>query len=367
MLHTLQTFITNPIIHDKFAVLSIILIFSFFIFLTSWLIEPRRLINGCLFTIFLLFVFSWIAIFVDAHHNLLLRNIFIFIIIAVVFIILLLITFSWIFLLWNAYFVWKYESHTLPNMLTLILGLVFGLIWVLNLIDPLHRLPQWIQIMLSSIPLITIYLGVLMYNYLINSLLYQFVPYRHNQDYLIVLGAGLKDGKQVTPLLASRINRAIKFAQKQYQITNHFPKFIMSGGKGSDEQLSEARAMANYAIDQGIPKNLILLEDKSINTYQNMLYSKKIAINDFGGNNFKAKFFSNNYHIFRAGLNAKKVNLAANGIGVKTRFYYLPNAIIREFAGVFVMHKRRHFIIIGLISLIFILFGLLVLFKLINY
>ncbi|KRN41770.1 hypothetical protein FC77_GL001395 [Lactobacillus acetotolerans DSM 20749 = JCM 3825] len=53
-------------------------------------------------------------------------------------------------------------------------------------------------------------------------------------------------------------------------------------------------------------------------------------------------------------------NLNANGIGCYTRFYFLPNAIIREFAGVFVMHKKRHFIFMGLILFFFIIQAILV-------
>lgn len=110
-----------------------------------------------------------------------------------------------------------------------------------------------------------------------------------------------------------------------------------------------------FAQQRGIPAKQILLEDQSKNTYQNMLFSKRVATEDFGNSHFKARFFSNNYHIFRAGLLAREVGLKANGVGAYTRLYYLPNAIIREFAGVFVMHKRRHFIIMGVIVLFFIL------------
>ena len=63
----------------------------------------------------------------------------------------------------------------------------------------------------------------------------------------------------------------------------------------------------------------------------------RVSLKDFGSDKFKAKFFSNNYHIFRAALYAKKAGLRANGVGSYTRFYFLPNAIIREFAGIFVM------------------------------
>jgi Uncharacterized conserved protein len=50
----------------------------------------------------------------------------------------------------------------------------------------------------------------------------------------------------------------------------------MSGGKGSDEKLSEAQAMKNYALEQGIPEEDILLEDTSVNTMENLANSKKI-------------------------------------------------------------------------------------------
>lgn len=86
-----------------------------------------------------------------------------------------------------------------------------------------------------------------------------------------------------------------------------------------------------------------------------MVYSKAVAIKDYGNEKFKVKFFTNNYHLFRAGLYAKMAHLKANGIGATTRFYFLPNATIREFAGVFIMHKKRHFVIIGLIAILFII------------
>ncbi len=65
----------------------------------------------------------------------------------------------------------------------------------------------------------------------------------------------------------------------------------MSGGQGKDEDLSEAEAMKDYAVKRGYDPDLILLEDKSTNTYQNMVYSKAVAIKDYGNEKFKVKFF----------------------------------------------------------------------------
>lgn len=228
------------------------------------------------------------------------------------------------------------------------------------LLGPGKYLPRWLSLALASIPAIAIYLGLVLYNFLVNLLLYQIYPRTYHQDYLIVLGSGLINGDQVSKLLAARINRAIQYSNRQYQKGRKRPILIMSGGQGADEKISEALAMSRFAQRRGVSVDHILLEDQSKNTYENMLFSKRIATKDFGNSHFRARFFSNNYHIFRAALLAKEVGLKANGVGAYTRFYYLPNAIIREFAGVFVMHKRRHFVIMGLIVLFFILQAILV-------
>ncbi len=58
------------------------------------------------------------------------------------------------------------------------------------------------------------------------------------------------------------------------------------------------------------------------------------------GGPYRAIFTSNNYHIFRAGLYAKQAGLKADGIGAKTAFYYLPNAFLREYIAILVLHKK---------------------------
>lgn len=347
--------IFNFIVHNQVTLTSLIMFIFFSLFLLSWLIEPRRLINGLIFTAFGISFLVWSAILIISQHNPLLTTSFSFLALAILFGIFFLVTFSWIFFLWNAYFVWKYESHSLPNLLTLIIGLFLVGIWTLNRLGVFHRLPGWLHSLVAGATLIAFYLLFVMYNFLLNLVLYQIVPRRYNQDYLIVLGAGLIEGKKVSRLLEARIDRAIAFSNKQYDKGHKRPKLIMSGGQGKDEDLSEAAAMKDYAVKHGYDPNLILLEDKSTNTYQNMLYSKKVATSDWGNPNFKAKFFTNNYHLFRAGLYAKMAHLKANGVGATTRFYFLPNATIREFAGVFIMHKKRHFVIIGLIAILFII------------
>ncbi|QNQ84392.1 YdcF family protein [Lactobacillus sp. PV037] len=351
--------ILNFSLHNQVSLLTFLVYLTFAIFIISWLIEPRRSINAVFFTAFVLSFALWCGKLLFSQKNTFLTWSFGLIVLGMFILIFILVIFSWAFFLWNAYFVWKYESHTLPNLLTLFSGIGLMLIWILIRLHVFKNVPDWVNILLSGIVVLAFYLLIIMYNFLINLTLYQFVPRHYKQDYLIVLGAGLVNGKKVSRLLGARIDRAIAFSYTQYDKGHPHPKFIMSGGKGSDEKVSEASAMRDYAINRGIAAEDILLEDRSKNTYENMLYSKEVAIKDFGSKKFHAKFFTNNYHLFRAGLYAKKAHLHANGVGAPTRLYYLPNAIIREFVGIFVMHKQRHFVIMGVITLIFVLLAIL--------
>ncbi|MBQ9828359.1 MAG: YdcF family protein [Lachnospiraceae bacterium] len=165
-----------------------------------------------------------------------------------------------------------------------------------------------------------------------------------NRDYLIVLGCALnKDG---TPgnLLKGRLDRALKFYGEQKRITGKGPVFITSGGKGSDEALSESRSMTDYLISAGIPEDGIIREDRSANTFENMKFSKEII--DGLDKNAKIAFSTTNYHVFRSGLHARRVKMRAVGMGAPTKWYFWPNAAVREFAGLLTGHKGKQILII---------------------
>lgn len=113
--------------------------------------------------------------------------------------------------------------------------------------------------------------------------------------------------------------------------------------------------MKKYAIEKGIEEDDILLEDKSKSTLENFKFSKKI-IESISGSNYKAIFSTSNYHVFRAAIYAKQVNLNISGIGAKTAIYYLPNAMIREYIAIVFMKKKSYILKVALISLIFLLY-----------
>lgn len=321
------------------------------IFAFSYWHEKRRLLNGLLLNLFLLSFFGTLAVYAFMSVNEV--AIVIVAILAVIFFLFLLFgTYGLlIFLLWNARQVWKRESHSLSNMLTLLLAA--GILLFIFFYRPLfHMLPEWLEPMSSFIPLTLSYLILIFFNFLAIQTIYQFNHPRLNQDYIIVLGAGLLHGDQISRLLGNRIDAAIAFYQKQVKKSGRQPKLVMSGGKGADESVSEAAAMAAYAEKRGIPAADLLLEDRSTNTLENMKFSKQVIARDAGNKKVRAIFTTNNFHLFRAGMYARAAGLKANGIPAKTAFYYWPNAFLREFAAIVLLNKRRHLLVIGLIFLI---------------
>ncbi len=87
---------------------------------------------------------------------------------------------------------------------------------------------------------------------------------------MIVLGCQVKPtGPSV--LLRDRLDEGLAYWREHPEIT-----IVVSGGQGPDEPSTEARAMADYFIAQGVPEERVLLEEESHNSIQNLKYSKKL-------------------------------------------------------------------------------------------
>ena len=169
-----------------------------------------------------------------------------------------------------------------------------------------------------------------------------------DKDFLIVLGCALKKDGTPTPLLQGRLDRAIDFYSKQKERTGKELVFITSGGQGADEVIPESSAMKRYLIEHGIPEERIIEENQSTSTYENMLYSKdKIWEIDPEG---KVAFSTTNFHVFRSGLFARRVKMRAVGMGADTKWYFWPNAAVREFIGLLTKHRvKQAVILLGMI------------------
>jgi len=114
----------------------------------------------------------------------------------------------------------------------------------------------------------------------------------------LVLGCRVIDDKPC-PMLARRCERA-----KKYLDSDETAVLILSGGKGSDEGISEAQAMYNYLTEKGVSPDRLIKEDKSTTTQENMKFSKAI-INELGRGD-EAVIITTNFHQFRAGIMARR-------------------------------------------------------------
>ena len=124
-----------------------------------------------------------------------------------------------------------------------------------------------------------------------------------------------------------------------------------------DECISEGESMKNYLLTQGINEDNIIVENKSVNTLENMKFSKKLIENDKGGKNII--FSTTNYHVFRSGIYARQAGIDAYGIGSKTKWYFWPNAFVREFAALLVSRKKGHIVNTVFLLVISIVCGLI--------
>ncbi len=218
----------------------------------------------------------------------------------------------------NARILMKREGRRFTNCLTLLAA--FGILFfmLLPIISPASLFSSHFQPIFAGISLITVYFFIHLSNFLSAYFLYQFNRPRRNQDFIIVLGSGLINDK-VPPLLASRIHKAIDFYWKQAAV-NTPPTIIFSGGQGPDEGLPEAEAMQKYAVEKGIPLEHTVQENRSVNTYQNMLFSKEIMDSLKPEGKYNSIFTTNNFHLFRAGIYARQAGLNSQGIGSKLHF-----------------------------------------------
>ncbi len=148
-------------------------------------------------------------------------------------------------------------------------------------------------------------------------------------DSLIVLGAGLK-GETPTLVLKKRLDYTL-----DYYKDNPDVKIIVSGGQGIGETITEAEGMKRYLVKHNIPENVILKEERSTSTYENMMYSKKVYESTLGKPLDKVMIVTNDFHMFRAKILAKRAGLKPYGISSGTPWYIYPNVCLREYFALF--------------------------------
>lgn len=344
------------------------------LFIYSFIKEPRQFRNA----LFLFAALAWSAVLLVLRFN---NYILGLILVALV---LLTPFLTIIFLLINTVVVVKNNGFSLTSMLPFLMaGFLILLIAspaIVSYLDPdTHRI---VVVLLGLFMLEGLWFSFTFVALLFYSWIYRILPRRRTYDYIIIHGAGL-DGPQPTPLLAGRIDKALELWNKQHR----HGKFVVSGGQGADEVVSEAQAMRDYLLEKDVPLDAILMEDKSTTTWENLKYSIGIINNDWTasanttsidaslsngssaastiGTDFTTAVVTSDFHVFRCAEYAHNLGLKADGIGSHTKGWYWPTAFIREFIAITKAHLWPYlvfasiYILINVLDYVFFFLGVL--------
>ena len=140
-------------------------------------------------------------------------------------------------------------------------------------------------------------------------------------DVAIVLGAAVWDN-QPSPGLRERLDLALELYRNEY-----VPFLLVSGGLGEGKQVEEATVMKNYLMENGVPEDSIIVEDKATSTYENLANSKQLMA-DYSFET--ALIVSHTYHLARAMDIAKELEIAAQPVGTPTKTLFTPYHKARE-------------------------------------
>lgn len=111
-----------------------------------------------------------------------------------------------------------------------------------------------------------------------------------NADYVIVLGAQWRSSGP-SRVLKYRLDSAVDYLRR-----NPDTRVIVSGGQGSNEPMAEGDGMREYLLQAGIEEGRILVENTSVNTYENLRNSGELLDKENAG----VVIITNDFHVFRA-------------------------------------------------------------------
>ncbi|MFD8954694.1 YdcF family protein [Streptomyces xanthophaeus] len=254
-----------------------------------------------------------------------------------------------VFLVRNGMTMVRKEGLRPANLLSMLAGLaIFALIALLILVAVVGS--PVLGGIAGTLTVVAGYVSFVFFCFLGYAFLYGRIKVRGDVDHVVMLGSGLIGGDRVPPLLASRLRKGQAIHASQLARGGRPPVLLVAGGKGSDEKVAEARAMADWLIAEGVPAEHIVLEDRSTTTEENMRFSREIM--EAHDPAYRCVVVTNNFHAFRAAMLARKTGVNGQVLGSPTAKYYWPSATIREFVAVFWEHRAVNLAICGLLTVL---------------
>ena len=197
------------------------------------------------------------------------------------------------------------------------IGIIIDILIILTGIF-LDRTPKWVPVTVALLLATAAVLCSVLFFYGTRDT----ASYR--EDAVIVLGAGIR-GDTPSVILHGRLDTALDYHKK-----NPDAIIVVSGGQGPQEDITEARAMQKYLVDNGVPKEQIILEEQATSSYENLLFSKALLDLRYDGE-YSVAFITNEYHIYRAEMTAKQAGFDnSTHIHSDTPLFNIIPNILRE-------------------------------------
>ena len=139
---------------------------------------------------------------------------------------------------------------------------------------------------------------------------------------VVVLGCQVR-GTEPSLTLRKRLDAAY-----DYLVNNPETNAVLSGGKGSGEEISEAQCMYEYLTGKGIAPDRLYLEDRSTTTNENIKFSKKII--EENGLAPDLAIVTDWYHEFRAAVIAHRAGCRSGAVSAPTAGFITAHLVTRE-------------------------------------
>lgn len=215
------------------------------------------------------------------------------------------------------YCVLLYFRSGVGNTLLLFVGAFAAVTIYTIFFEPLVR-QRWLTCLIGIVAALYIGIGAFAVTYGRSDTV------NFTEDVAIVLGTGLRDNEP-NRSLRYRLDMALEYHQR-----NPYALIVVSGGLGTGRQVTEAYAMARYLVYHGVPSEIILLEDNSHSTYQNMRFSRELLEGDIS-----IVVITNDFHIYRGTRFAKQVGFGeVTSFHADTPLYAIAGSLVREVAAI---------------------------------
>lgn len=146
-----------------------------------------------------------------------------------------------------------------------------------------------------------------------------------NADCILVLGAGVWDDNQPSPMLRDRLERSVELFDAGVA-----PYLVMSGDHGQ-KNYDEVNVMKDYAKNAAIDSNLIYMDHAGFSTYESLYRLKYIFEAE------KVIIVTQKYHLYRALYIANALGLDAVGVAANEIRY--GGQTIRDFREILARNK----------------------------